>query len=102
MGKENCWAFKGCGRERGGFRVAEWGVCPAATTAPMHGVHGGTNGGRACWVVAGTLCGGEVQGDFARKESNCLECDFYASVRAQEGPAFVLSGTLLDKLEGRG
>lgn len=27
-----------------------------------------------CWLTSGTLCGGEVQGDFARKYQSCFNC----------------------------
>ena len=84
--KQNCWDFKGCGRQPGGGKVEHLGECPAATDARGNGVHGGTNCGRVCWGVAGTLCGGEVQGTFAAKLGNCLRCDFYQQVSEAEGP----------------
>lgn len=62
----NCWEFKKCGRQKGGAKVAEFGVCPAY---PDHGTH--------CAHIAGTLCGGKVQGSFATKLVNCMQCDFY-------------------------
>jgi len=77
--KVNCWEFKKCGREPGGSR-AELGVCPSATMEKLNGTHGGINSGRACWVVAGTMCSGEVQGVFAKKYENCEKCDFYKLV----------------------
>lgn len=64
----NCWEFKKCGREAGGAKAVELGVCPAY---PNHGNH--------CARVTGTLCGGKVQGSFALKLKNCMECDFYKS-----------------------
>ena len=64
----NCWEFKKCGREKGGSKATDLGICPAY---PTHGQH--------CARVAGTLCGGEVQGSFAMKVSNCMKCDFYKS-----------------------
>ena len=64
----NCWEFKKCGREVGGAKVEELGLCPAY---PDHGTH--------CARVAGTLCGGKVQGCFAQKLANCMQCDFYMS-----------------------
>lgn len=82
--KLNCWEFKKCGRQPGGARAAELGVCPACTVEGLEGVHGGTNGGRACWVVAGTLCGGEVQGSYAKKSSGCRSCDFFKLVDKEE------------------
>lgn len=30
-----------------------------------------------CWLIAGTMCGGRVQGDFALKYKSCTECDVY-------------------------
>jgi hypothetical protein len=64
----NCWEIKHCGREAGGAKVAELGVCPAY---PEHGHH--------CARIAGTLCGGKVQGSFAAKLSSCMQCAFYQS-----------------------
>jgi len=65
----NCWDFMKCGREKGGHRAEELGVCPAY---PDHGRH--------CARVAGTLCNGKVQGMFALKLASCLRCDFYNCV----------------------
>ena len=64
----NCWEFKKCGREKGGVNEKELGQCPAY---PDNGKH--------CARVAGTFCGGAVQGTFAMKLANCLKCDFYNS-----------------------
>ena len=97
---KNCWEVKGCGRESGGARAAEQGVCPAALQRRLDGVHGGVNAGRACWVVAGTLCGGVVQGDFARKYHNCIQCEFYREVQDQAGATFQFSHLLLKKIDG--
>lgn len=94
----NCWEVKRCGRELGGAHVDDLGVCPAATTRKLDGVHGGKNAGRSCWVVAGTLCGGEVQATFARKFKNCQECDFYKQVQREESGGFTLSIVLLNRL----
>jgi diguanylate cyclase (GGDEF)-like protein len=30
-----------------------------------------------CWLIAGTMCGGEVQGKYAQKYKTCCECDVY-------------------------
>lgn len=61
-----CWEFKKCGREEGGAKAEELGVCPAWP-----------DGGEECWSVAGTLCGGKVQGTYAEKLGNCMECEYY-------------------------
>ena len=87
--KLNCWQVKNCGRQPGGPKAGELGVCPAAT-AGSSGINGGTNGGRICWGVAGTLCGGKVQGTFAQKVSNCMQCPFYLTVKQEEGSSFKL------------
>jgi len=85
----NCWEYKKCGREVGGARLKKLGCCPAATATLCDGVNGGKNGGRFCWQVAGTFCGGEVQGSFADKVLDCLQCDFYLAVEREEGAGFV-------------
>ncbi len=86
MAKANCWEAKKCGREPGGANVSQLGVCPVCTEARVTGMNGGKNGGRVCWAVAGTLCGGKVQGSFAVKLPNCLNCEFYKRVLREEGP----------------
>lgn len=96
--KSNCWQFKKCGREPGGLKADELGVCPAAIDARLDGTHGGINAGRACWITAGTLCGGQAQGTFANKFKNCEVCDFYQMVRSSEGAYFQLSILLLNRL----
>ncbi len=98
--KTNCWEVKKCGREPGGSRVDRLGVCPAATERRLDGVHGGTNAGRACWVVAGTLCDGQLQGTYAKKAASCSTCDFYRAVAREQSPDFSLSAVLLRKLRG--
>ena len=98
MKKQNCWEAKKCGRELGGANK-ELGVCPAAADTRLHGTHGGKMGGRACWVLAGTLCGGKEQGTFAAKYHNCEKCDFYKQVRLEEGATYTLSIMLLKKLQ---
>jgi hypothetical protein len=80
----NCWEFKRCGREPGGRNVHHLGVCPATTAEGLDGLHGGINGGRACWFVAGTLCNGDIQGTDARKYKSCIYCDFYKKVKEEE------------------
>lgn len=97
--KLNCWEFTNCGREPGGKKTQELGVCPASVEARLHGVHHGKNAGRACWVVAGTLCSGEVQGTFGKKFKSCEQCDFYRKAKTEENADFKLSITLLNRLK---
>ncbi len=77
---KNCWEIMKCGREPGGAKAEVLGVCIATTDSKVNGQNNGTNGGRICWAVAGTLCGGTVQGEFAAKMDNCIKCDFYHQV----------------------
>ena len=98
MAKQNCWEVKACGREPGGSRVQEMGVCPAATEKRLDGVHDGSFGGRACWVAVGTLCGGSVQGTFAKKYTECKACAFYQQVQNEEGLRFKLAANLMPLL----
>lgn len=52
----NCWEKKNCSKKG----------CPAYL-----------NSSGRCWLVAGTMCGGKVQGEFALKYKSCTECDVY-------------------------
>lgn len=85
MAGQNCWEFKNCGRAPGGAKVGELGACPAALDASASGLNGGKNGGRICWAVTGTFCGGQVQGTFAQKQTTCMNCDFLKKVKAEQG-----------------
>ncbi len=61
MEKINCWEYQKCGTEKD---------CPAY---PIYG--------RLCFSVKGTLCRGEVQGDYQAKIKRCrTECDFYKDI----------------------
>jgi hypothetical protein len=64
----NCWEFMKCGRDEGMASENDKRSCPAY---PFYG--------KNCASVAGTLCGGEVQGTFALKIFECAKCDFYQS-----------------------
>ena len=97
--KKNCWEFKQCGREPGGKKAQELGICPATVEKRLDATHGGKNAGRSCWVVAGTLCKGQVQGTFAAKFGACEQCEFYLAVREEEFPQFQFSSILLNKLK---
>ena len=51
-----CWEVKNC----------------AYTDCPVYGKENAR-----CWQIAGTHCGGEVQGQFAKKFGNCKKCGVY-------------------------
>lgn len=61
----NCWEYKNCGRDK-------TKDCPAF---PLNG--------KTCWLSAGTLCGGQIQGTFAQKIGNCSRCDFYQATNGK-------------------
>ncbi|MBF0537123.1 MAG: acetylxylan esterase [Nitrospirae bacterium] len=82
--KLNCWQFNNCQREVGGDKVMELGACPVSFETRLDGFHGGSNGGRACWAIAGTLCGGKPKGTLAKKLKDCMLCDFHRLVIEEE------------------
>ncbi len=84
----NCWEIMKCGKEPGAPDVDEKGVCPAAVDTQNWGKNRGRSAGRYCWKVVGTFCGGEVQGDFARKLQDCSTCEFFLRVKKEEGAQF--------------
>ncbi len=87
LSKINCWEYKKCGREPGGQKADEFGICPAADDTSFNGVNSGKCAGRFCWAVGGTFCSGKIQGTFAEKRDSCLTCDFFCRVQAEEGTA---------------
>jgi hypothetical protein len=82
--KRNCWEYMKCERQPGGQKVKELGTCPVTVTAELDGAHGGIGAGRACWAVVGTFCGGKIQGTYAEKLKDCIQCDFMALVKREE------------------
>jgi hypothetical protein len=86
--KINCWKFKNCKGVSCKGEKNPSGVCPVFTAKEFDKVNGGINGGRICWKVAGTFCGGNVQGTFAQKMNTCLSCEFVQRVLKEEGKPF--------------
>lgn len=78
-----------CGREPGGINELTLGVCFVPLLEKADGLNNGKNAGRVCWAVAGTLCGCEITGVFAKKLNSCLTCEFYKLVTTEEGFDFV-------------
>jgi len=72
---KHCWEIKNCGRQRGGDKVAELGECIASRTGLSH----------SCWAIAGTLCGGVVQGTAAQKQGDCRRCEVYVMYNPVDG-----------------
>ena len=91
MERRNCWEVMKCGRQPEGENVEKLGLCPAALPNEYDGVNEGTHGGRFCWAIAGTLCGGEVQGTFSKKILDCLRCEFLKHVEKDEGKNIILT-----------
>ena len=66
----NCWEFMKCGRDKGALALESY---------DMRSCHVYPFYGKKCATVAGTLCGGKVQGSYAMKIFDCAKCDFYNS-----------------------
>lgn len=98
--KQNCWEFNKCGRQPGGHNTEELGVCPVPQTTEAHGINNGINAGRACWAIQGSMCNGKISGTIAEKIGKCMECDFYAHVRREEGLNFQGLKEIIKQLKG--
>jgi hypothetical protein len=101
--KLNCWEFRACGREPGGKNIDTCGACPTPLEDRLDGVHGGKNGGRACWVVPGTLTEGRPEDALTTKIAQCGLCEFYEKVREEEGedsliPTYMLMHRISNRL----
>lgn len=96
--KTNCWDFQRCGREAEGARAKELGICPAYLEINLDGIHEGKNGGRACWIVDRTKCGGRIKRTFVPKFIICRLCDFRKSVIHEESKNFIVSDDFMKML----
>ncbi len=79
--KSNCWEAMKCGRETGGDKADELGVCPVSSFISADNINGGVNGGRICWIIDENGCN---NGLIHRKEF-CFQCEFRYKVLAEEG-----------------
>ncbi len=91
----NCWDFHNCRFHNifGGNESSK--ICPAITETRLNGIHNGKNGGRACWVIIGTMCGGWIQKNYAQKFISCSSCSFKKMVYKEEQSFFIFSDDLL-------
>ena len=62
-GRKPCWDMQDCPKE-----VKE--NCPAWEFGSGH----------LCWFISGTICQGEVQGDWETKMKICRECQVFRSI----------------------
>jgi len=66
-----------CGREPGGEKVDELGICRATADELFNGANGGKNGGRICFAVAGTFSNDVAQCSCLGKLASCKDCSFF-------------------------
>ncbi len=83
--KKNCWEFMECGREAGGARSSELGVCPASVATMADGFLEGHNGGRACVYITGTMCGGWSDPAQPEMKESCHSCPFQTMLDEEHG-----------------
>jgi hypothetical protein len=97
--KYNCWEFMKCEKGIGGAKTGKTGVCPVAAECAAHGLNGGTNAGRICWVVAGNCNRGNVKCSDSHGANHCFQCEFRYKVTMEEGLLNVCkaTGALLTK-----
>jgi hypothetical protein len=93
MNKEllNCWEIKKCERQKGGKKVDELGECIASKKGMGH----------SCWAVAGTLCGGKIQGTHAQKIGYCTSCKVYHLYNRSRGKLGKLVKTMYPKEDAK-
>ena len=77
MERKNCWEFKKCGREPGGARADELGVCPVAMKTGYYGLDGEIEVGRLCWYVKPLFFN-------EGSRSDCEKCRFHKLVMKED------------------
>ena len=93
MSKEllNCWEIKKCERQKGGKKVNKLGECIASKEGMGH----------SCWAVAGTLCGGKIQGTTAQKIGYCTTCEVHEIYNRSKGELGKLVATTYPKEDAK-
>lgn len=84
MSGSNCWDVMKCGREHDSPTVNDQGECAASAAVKANGLHGGLNGGRVCWAIAGSFSGKQPSCTFVARMGGCESCTFYKMVRVME------------------
>ncbi len=99
MKKLNCWAYNSCAIESHDSFFEEIDTCPSSTELCTNRVNDGTNGGRACWAIAGTFSGSESQCVCLGEMTSCRECDFYKIVQREEGDKLITGSELTEMVQ---
>ncbi|MFW3145826.1 MAG: two-CW domain-containing protein [Thermoplasmatota archaeon] len=86
---ENCWEIKRCGREPGGERASDLGICPASRNSELDCMNSGECAGRACWRIKEPIMGGTLLPHWSDPDRDCLVCPVLVKVRNEE-PDFQL------------
>ena len=85
MNKTNCWDYMKCGKGPEGDKAERCGTCPIVNETLAHGLNGGINGGRICWIVVENTCIDEVKCSRLHRKSSCFSCEFRYKVMVEEG-----------------
>lgn len=83
-----------CGREPGGEKVQELGICPATTFDLTDGYLDGINGGKACAYIFGDFCSESHTGTSRDKKKACAACDFYNEMKYRHRVDFSLQSII--------
>ena len=87
----NCWEIKNCEKQKVGMKVYELGECIASKS----------NMGHSCWAIAGTFCGGEIQGTPVQKVGLCSFCEVYLRYNRSSGKLGKLVQTMYPKEDAK-
>lgn len=96
--KQNCWEFYGCTISKRRTLLGRRKTCPAYRETRLHGIHGGKNGGRACWIAAAPFCRLHMEKTRGRAWMTCQACDFYRMVQNEEGVHHIIPQEILEAL----
>lgn len=95
----NCWEFMKCGREPGGKKASDLGVCPASTFELTDGYLNGKFGGKACAYIFGDFCSESIKKSSGGKgKKACAACDFYNELKYRHREDFSLQ-SIIDYVE---
>ncbi len=99
MNKLNCWDFMKCGKGPSGRRKSKSSSCPISKETSAHGLNGGVNAGRICWIMNENGTEDKVKCSNIYRKNSCFQCEFRYKVMAEEGLLNVCNatGTFLER-----
>jgi hypothetical protein len=89
-----------CGREAGGRKAGELGICPVSLRSQPEGVSRAAGRGQPCWAFPGNACDHRSDGQPGQDSLACRQCERMQQVCDREGRYFALRQPPRSRMDG--